>query len=76
MNIQNLAPGLVIKAITIVSGVSHGDDLISLFHFNVGLPMIKNGVDFDVSRRMVQYWVNFVEQGCVKLSIETRSWQP
>lgn len=46
-----------------VLGVCHGDDLISLFYIQDLSPEVADENDFEVSERLVQYWVNFANSG-------------
>ena len=42
-------------------GAAHGDDLISLF--KGPFPFVEEGPDFEISKRLVAYWVNFAKNG-------------
>ncbi|XKL67572.1 hypothetical protein PGB90_003063 [Kerria lacca] len=44
-------------------GVCHADDLISLFYLPTLFEKVTEGDDFEVSQRMVNYWINFIKTG-------------
>ena len=50
-----------------IAGVSHGDELISLFNLRGLFPCINESstADYAVSQRMIHYWVNFIRNGFV-----------
>lgn len=48
------------------TGVTHGEELRSLQHYEMLLPPIVDGVDRMVSDQLISMWYNFVAYGYVK----------